>query len=90
MRTLYQNICKSLHEQGVLIVGMPSLESQKYASEGSKAEHVNCKTQTDLRKLGQRYFHNVFAFSMNDEVVHFRLSALGAYIFILCCGKKQL
>ena len=83
-----ENICKSLHQHGVLIAGMPSLESQKYASEGSKAGHINCKTQTDLKKLGQRYFHNVFAFSMNDEVVHTGYHHMAHYVFILCCGKK--
>lgn len=83
-----QNISKSLHEQGVFIAGMPSLESQKYASEGSKAGHVNCKTQTELKRLGQQYFHNVFAFSMNDEIVHTGYHHMAHYIFMLCCGKR--
>ena len=38
-----KNTCASLNRHGSLIVGMPSLESQVYASEGSKVGHVNCK-----------------------------------------------
>lgn len=37
------NICKSLSSTGSVIVGMPSLESQVYASEPSRIGHFNCK-----------------------------------------------
>ena len=37
---------KSLKPSGTAIVGMP-IESQTYASEGSKVGHVNCKTGID-------------------------------------------
>ena len=39
-----RNIADSLLPHGVLLVGMPSLESQQYASALSKAGHVNCKS----------------------------------------------
>ncbi len=42
--TYLNNICESLTGNGVFIIGMPSLESQIYASEDSKSGHVNCKT----------------------------------------------
>ena len=69
---------KSLAEHGVLIVGMPSLESQTYASTQSKIGHVNCKTGTALKATMERHFENVFLFSMNDEVVHTGFSPMGA------------
>src|SRR5262245_30721787 len=37
------NIAASLTKSGVAIIGSPSLQSQAYASPGSKAGHVNCK-----------------------------------------------
>jgi 2-polyprenyl-3-methyl-5-hydroxy-6-metoxy-1,4-benzoquinol methylase len=74
---------------GVAIIGMPSLESQQYASEQSRMGHVNCKTAPDLKQLLERYFHNVFIFSMNDEVVHTGYYKMAHYILALCAGKRD-
>ena len=73
----------------VLIVGMPSLESQAYASPQSKAGHVNCKTGAEFKALFTKYFHSVFLFSMNDEVVHTGFTPMAHYIIVICCGKKD-
>ena len=78
-----------LQEHGVFIAGMPSLESQVYASPQSKAGHVNCKSGQNFKLLMERYFHHVFLFSMNDEVVHTGFAPMAHYIIVLCCGKKQ-
>jgi 2-polyprenyl-3-methyl-5-hydroxy-6-metoxy-1,4-benzoquinol methylase len=75
-------------DQGVVIIGMPSLQSQSYASKQSKEGHVNCKDQRDLKKLMEKYFHNVFAFAMNDEVLHTGYHAMAHYVLVLCCSKK--
>jgi 2-polyprenyl-3-methyl-5-hydroxy-6-metoxy-1,4-benzoquinol methylase len=83
------NIAASLAPHGVLIVGSPSLESQEYASAVSKAGHVNCKTGPELRQLMSRYFHNVFIFSMNDEVVHTGFHPMAHYLFAVCCAKRR-
>lgn len=82
------NLKQSLVPQGVLIVGMPSLESQTYASTQSKIGHVNCKSGKDLKATMERDFHNVFLFSMNDEVVHTGFSPMAHYLFAVCCGCK--
>ncbi|OLE55875.1 MAG: methyltransferase [Acidobacteria bacterium 13_1_20CM_3_53_8] len=82
------NIVQSLTEQGVLIVGTPSLQSQTYASEYSKQGHINCKDQKQLKELMLKYFHNVFIFSMNDEVVHTGFYPMAHYLFALCVGRK--
>jgi 2-polyprenyl-3-methyl-5-hydroxy-6-metoxy-1,4-benzoquinol methylase len=82
------NMIAPLRTTGVLIVGMPSLESQAYASPQSRVGHVNCKPGPALRALFCKYFDNVFLFSMNDEVVHTGFSAMAHYIMVLCCGKK--
>ena len=83
------NIINSLSDDGVVILGMPSLESQKYASSASKAGHVNCKTGKDLKSLCEKYFHNVFLFSMNDEIVHTGFEKMAHYLLVLCCGVKK-
>ena len=82
------NISKSLSATGKLIIGSPSLESQVHASPASKAGHVNCKSGPGLKVLMEKFFHNVFIFSMNDEVVHTGYTPMAHYLFALCCNKK--
>ena len=82
------NLCGSLNESGVLIIGTPSLESQQYASSQSKIGHVNCKSGAELKALMERYFDNVFLFSMNDEVVHTGFYPMAHYLIAVCCGQK--
>ncbi|MDA2955670.1 MAG: class I SAM-dependent methyltransferase [Actinomycetota bacterium] len=86
--TFLKNVCKSLKEHGTFIVGMPSLESQVYASVASKIGHVNCKSGPDLRDLLKKYFHSVFMFSMNDEVLHTGFFPMSHYLLAVCCDKK--
>ncbi len=82
------NIVKSLADTGVLIIGSPSIQSQVYASPQSKAGHINCKNHGELKALLSKFFHNVFIFSMNDEVVHTGFYPMAHYLFALCCYKK--
>jgi hypothetical protein len=82
------NIVRSIGPHGVCIVGAPSLESQAYASPGSKAGHINCKSALELRNLMLGHFHNVFMFSMNDEVVHTGYFKMAHYLFALGCAKR--
>jgi 2-polyprenyl-3-methyl-5-hydroxy-6-metoxy-1,4-benzoquinol methylase len=82
------NCLYGLEDHGVCIVGMPSLESQPYASENAKIGHVNCKEQLELRVLMEKFFRNVFMFSANDEIIHTGFSKMAHYNIALCCGKK--
>jgi len=84
-----KNICLSLQEHGSAIFGMPSLESQIYASEASRQGHVNCKSGEDLRDFLKKYFHSVFMFSMNDEVVHTGFFPMAHYLIAVCADKKS-
>lgn len=84
-----RNVCNSLIDKGVLIVGMPSLQSQRHASPLSKIGHINCKDGPEFKALMQRYFDHVFMFSMNDEVVHTGYYPMAQYLFALCTGKKK-
>jgi 2-polyprenyl-3-methyl-5-hydroxy-6-metoxy-1,4-benzoquinol methylase len=82
------NMIASLSDDGICIIGMPSLESQPYASNYSKLGHINCKEQPVFRALMQKFFANVFMFSMNDEVVHTGYGRMSHYNIALCCGPK--
>jgi SAM-dependent methyltransferase len=83
------NIVKSLTPAGVLLLGCPSLQSQDHASPPSKAGHVNCKTGDTMRALLFQFFHNVFVFSMNDEVVHTGYAPMAHYVIGLACTRKD-
>jgi 2-polyprenyl-3-methyl-5-hydroxy-6-metoxy-1,4-benzoquinol methylase len=87
-QTFLKNAFSPLTSAGVGIIGMPSLESQAYASATSRAGHVNCKSMPDLKKTMQAHFHNVFMFSMNDEVVHTGYHPMAHYIFALAAHRK--
>ena len=87
-RTFLGNVVDSLTPEGVLLIGIPSLQSQAYASEGSRAGHVNCKDAPGLRAIMAEFFTNVFVFSMNDEVVHTGFYPMAHYLFALCCGPR--
>ena len=82
------NLVGSLAPHGAVVLGMPSLESQAYASPNSKAGHVNCKSLPSFREAMARYFHNVFIFSMNDEVVHTGYHKMAHYLLALGCEQK--
>jgi 2-polyprenyl-3-methyl-5-hydroxy-6-metoxy-1,4-benzoquinol methylase len=82
-------IVDALEPHGAVIIGMPSLESQPYASEPSKAGHINCKTEPQLRDLMQRHFETVFMFAMNDEVVHTGYGPMAHYRLALACEARH-
>jgi hypothetical protein len=86
---LLRHLCDSLTDEGVLIIGTSSLESQCYASPQSKTDNINCKSGGTLKALLKEYFHTVFIFSMNDEVVHTGFHPMAHYLFAVCCEPKR-
>jgi 2-polyprenyl-3-methyl-5-hydroxy-6-metoxy-1,4-benzoquinol methylase len=84
METLYRN----LSAEGFCLIGTPNETSVEYASEASKAAHVNMFTAERLTALVGEYFTHVFIFGMNDEVVHTGFYPMSHYLIALGCGKK--
>lgn len=82
------NVATSLTDNGIFIIGTPSIQSQIYASPQSKEGHINCKDHRELKDLMLRFFHNVLIFSMNDEVVHTGFYPMGHYLFAICTGAR--
>lgn len=83
-----RNVLRSLARDGAMIIGMPSLESQAYASPQSKIGHVNCKSGKELKRFLDGFFSNVFVFSMNDEVVHTGYYPMANYLMALCTQPR--
>ena len=84
------HLCERLTPFGSMIIGMPSQESQLYASHLSKIGHVNCKTQPELITLCRRHFNIVYMFGANDEVIHTGYAEMQHYRLALCAAPKQL
>lgn len=82
-----KNIKKSMKDTGAVIIGVPSLEFQKFVKNPDPT-HVNCKTADQLKSTLEKHFQNIFIFSMNDEVVHTGFKKMTNYFFALCTNKK--
>lgn len=87
--TFIEHICSALTKNAVLIVGTPNITANEYASPASKAGHINLKSAETLKDLLAKRFHNVFGFSMNDEVVHTGYSPMAHYLFAIGVGLKD-
>ncbi len=85
---LISALCKSLTDNGTLIIGIPSIESQPYASPVSKIQHINCKSMYELKELMSKYFRNVYMFGMNDEMLHVGYHHMCQYIFAMGVNPK--
>jgi len=84
-----KNLCNSLRDDGVMIVGTPNKTAEQYASENSRAGHINLKDHKSLRTLMKQYFDHVFLFSMNDEVLHTGFYPMAHYLWALCVTPKR-
>jgi 2-polyprenyl-3-methyl-5-hydroxy-6-metoxy-1,4-benzoquinol methylase len=84
-----RNIVASLDRHGVFIIGTPNVTAQQYSSPASMEGHINLKSAKTLHELMAVHFHNVFDFSMNDEVVHTGYSPMAHYLFCMGVGVKS-
>ncbi len=88
-RKYLANIVASLVPQGVLIIGSPNVTANAHASKWSLEGHINLQSADSLKRLMSDYFHNVFLFSMNDEVVHSGFYPMAHYLFGVGVGVKR-
>jgi len=90
LNNLYmQQTVKSLVPDGITLIGTPNKTSEKYASAPSKAYHINLHSHESLKQLTEKYFAQVFMFTMNDEVVQTGFAQMGHYLFALGIGVKK-
>lgn len=83
------NLAGSLRPHGVAVLGTPNITAQQYASPNSQIGHINLKGGEQLRTLCRRFFHNVFLFGMNDEVVHTGYLPMAHYLIALCAHPRR-
>ena len=88
--TVLTNMARSLKRNGVAMVGTPNKTSDQYASEWSRYGHVNLKDHKTLRSSLEPHFHNVFLFSMNDEVLHTGFYPMAHYLLAVCAHLKDV
>jgi 2-polyprenyl-3-methyl-5-hydroxy-6-metoxy-1,4-benzoquinol methylase len=79
---------RQLTNEGLAIIGTPSLISQQFASEISKKGHVNVYSPERLEETLRAHFEYVFLFSANDEVVHTGYPGLAHYLIGIGSKKK--
>ena len=82
-----KNQCACLNEDGVCLVGIPNITADKYAK-FSRIQHINLMSHAKLRALMEKYFRNVFMFSMNDEVMHTGFAPMAHYLFAMGVGVR--
>jgi SAM-dependent methyltransferase len=83
------NLAGSLLPHGVAVVGTPNITAHQHASPNSQVGHINLKGGEELRALCRRFFHNVFLFGMNDEVVHTGYLPMAHYLIALCVNPRR-
>jgi len=76
-------LAQHCRDNGLVVVGSPSIHSFPYQSKYSKAAHVKCYDQEELIILMDKYFGRTLAFSMNDEIVHTGHPKLAWYYFVI-------
>lgn len=73
---------------GVFVMGTPSLETQQYSKENVSGAHVNVYKGEDFFEMLKQYFHNVFLFTQNDEIIHTGHLRMANYLIAVCSYKK--
>lgn len=84
-----RNIAASLEPHSPMVMGTPNRTAAPYASPASRREHVNLLDHVSLAELLTGYFHNVFIFSMNDEVVHTGFYPMAQYLMALAVDPRH-
>lgn len=83
-----ENIVASVGPTAPLILGTPNEAAKPYASKEALEQHINWKSYKTLQELCSRFYHNVFMFGMNDEVVHTGYAPMCHYLFAVCAQPK--
>ncbi|MDD2707171.1 MAG: class I SAM-dependent methyltransferase [Verrucomicrobiae bacterium] len=87
-RAYLRTIAANLKPQGVAFIGTPNILAQKYSNRKTRAAHVNMFSHERLQALCGEFFHNVFVFGQNDELVHTGYLPMAHYLLAVCCQKK--
>ncbi len=84
----FRTVIDNMGEDGICIVGTPNITASAYASPASQIGHINLYSADRLASVFRKYFHTVFQFGINDEVVHTGYAPMAHYIVCVGCYKK--
>ncbi len=84
----FETVVRNLNKNGVFVIGTPNIESERFSDPKIKGAHVNLYSGDRLTRRLSQYFHNVFLFSQNDEMIHTGYIPMAHYLICLCCSKK--
>ena len=84
-----KKIGEALHDDGVAIIGTPNIAGDRYASETTRAGHVNLYDAQRLQREMAEHFRHVFLFSVNDEMVHTGFTPMAHYLLAMGAGPKR-
>jgi 2-polyprenyl-3-methyl-5-hydroxy-6-metoxy-1,4-benzoquinol methylase len=83
-RTCYEN----LDQDGICIIGTPNMTAPAYASPAGREGHVSLFDGERLKAALQEYFHNVFLFGLNDELVHAGFTPMDHFLIAVGVYKR--
>jgi cyclopropane fatty-acyl-phospholipid synthase-like methyltransferase len=84
----FNTLSDNMVHNGIVIVGTPNIEAQRFSKESVSDAHVNLYSGEHLKETMNAFFHNVFIFSMNDEAIHTGYWPMAHYYVALGCYKK--
>ena len=84
----FQTLLSNLSDNGICVIGTPNITAADYAAVTSQLGHVNLYSQERLVSELKKYFHQVFPFGMNDEIIHTGFGSMAHYLFCVACHKK--
>ena len=85
----FETCWHNLGDDGLCVIGTPNVTSAAYASAASQLGHVNLFDGPRLKAALQRYFHNVFLFGLNDEIVHTGFTPMAHFLMALGVYKRR-
>ena len=90
VRLFWERITGNLAHDGIAVVGTPNITSDQYAGPVTRAGHVNLYSGERLEAEMREYFHHVFLFAANDEVVHTGFLPMAHYLIAVGCRKRHV
>lgn len=82
-------VLESLTPSGVFICGMPTLNSQAWASDYGREGHINCQHPGHITGKLSDLFDNVFSFGLADGQINLGFEPMRQYQLNLCCGPRK-
>lgn len=84
----FETLVKNLTDEGVVVIGTPNQSASVHASAASREGHINLYSAERFRHTMERFFHSVFLFGMNDEIVHVGFEPMAHYLLTVGCNPK--